>query len=173
MARSRTILGALALTLALVAAGCGSSGGSSGDSATTAPGGSSKAPVALSGKVNGGTKKDISSSGATAKVEIEMDDNYYSPTYVKAAPGATVTVELKNEGSNPHTFTLDGGKVDQQVDPGSTKSVTVTVPTSGSLRFSCNFHGAMGMQGAFYTGTGSGSSTKPAAPTTTTGRSGY
>ena len=64
--------------------------------------------------------------------------------FVKVAPGATVTVELKNEGKAQHTFTVDGG-VDQQLAPGAKATVTVTAPKSGSLQFHCDFHGAMGM----------------------------
>lgn len=179
MNRSRTILSALAVTLALVAAGCGSSseggsgygdrGSSSGVATTTAadPGGSggSDAPVALQGTVNGGDAKDISADGDAADVEVEMTDNAFSPTYIKAAPGATVTVALSNQGDNPHTFTLDDGSVDQTVSPGTSATVEITVPDSGSLRFSCDFHGAMGMQGAFYTGAGG---SDPGAATTTT-----
>ena len=83
---------------------------------------------------------------------MEFDDNYFSPTFIKAEPGATITVELSNEGDDPHTFTLDDGSVDEQIEPGAKTSVKVTVPDDGSLRFSCDFHGSMGMQGAFSTG---------------------
>ena len=139
-------------------------------------------PVALTGKVNNKGTKDISSSGMSAKLALEVDDDYFNPTFIKAAPGAKVTIDIENEGSNSHTFTLDDGTVNKQIDPGKDATVTVTVPMSGSLKFHCNFHGSMGMQGAFFTGTGaasgsgSGSTTAPAAPTTTAasgGGSGY
>jgi plastocyanin len=152
--RTRTIIAALAVTLAFVAAGCGSSGGSDssktggGDTATSAANGTPK----LDGKVNDEGTKDISGDGADVTLSMKLADNSFSPTFVKAEPGATVTVKLANVGANPHTFTLDDGSVDQQVDPGKSATVTVTVPKDGTLRFSCNFHGAMGMQGAFYTG---------------------
>ena len=49
----------------------------------------------------------------------------------------------------------------------------MTIPDDGVLRFSCDYHGAMGMQGAFYTEAGtsggsSGGSSGSDAPTTTT-----
>ncbi|MGN6695740.1 MAG: cupredoxin domain-containing protein [Aquihabitans sp.] len=163
--RPRTLVAALAIILAFVAAGCGSSGGSDasdtttakGDATTTAASGSSDAPVKLEGTVNDKGSKDISGDGDKADLEMELDDDYFSPTFIKAAPGATVTVELENEGDNPHTFTLDDGSVDEKLDPGAKATVEVTVPEDGSLRFSCDFHGSMGMQGAFYTGTGGSS----------------
>jgi len=117
--------------------------------------------------VNAEGTKDISGDGDQADLEMELDDNYFKPTYIKAAPGATVTVELENEGDNPHTFTLDDGSIDQKLDPGAKASVEVTIPDDGILRFSCDFHGAMGMQGAFYTEAGTGSGASGDAPTTT------
>jgi plastocyanin len=180
--RARTIVAALAVTLAFVAAGCGSSGGSDstdttaakGDAATTTAA-ASEAPVALEGKVNDKGTKDISGDGSAAKLDMELDDDYFSPTFIKAEPGAKVTIELENEGDNPHTFTLDDGSVDQQVEPGAKETVTITVPDDGSLRFSCDFHGSMGMQGAFYTGTGSsgGGATTTTAASSDSGGSGY
>ncbi len=185
-ARSRTSLAAFGVTAALVLAACGSSsgttsygGGSPKTTATATTDGaatgssSNKAPVDLGGTVNdeGGTK-DISSKGATAAVSIELEDNYFSPTYVKAAPGATVTVSLSNTGARPHTFTTDDGKVDQTVEPGKKATVMVTVPKSGALPFACNFHGSMGMKGALYSGSGAASSSKPTTPATSSGTKG-
>jgi len=175
--RPRTVVAALAITLAFVAAGCGSSGGSDAsdttakgsDASTTAASGSTGAPVKLDGTVNDEGTKDISGDGDKAELEMELDDNDFSPTYVKAAPGATVTVELENKGDNPHTFTLDDGSLDKKLDPGEKATVEVTVPDDGSLRFSCDYHGAMGMQGAFYTGDGASSASSGGAATTTTG----
>lgn len=157
MSRHRMVISIFIACAALALAGCGSDGAYGGNgnsstaSTTTAATGVSAAPVDLSGKVNDKGTKDISGDGTTASVDIEVDDNYFKPTFVQAAPGATVTVHLANEGGATHTFTLDDASVDQTLQPGDDATVTVTVPTSGSLRFSCNFHGAMGMQGAFYT----------------------
>ena len=180
--RPRTAIAALAVALAFVAAGCGSSGGrdaggSSGspsDSTATTTAAASDLPVALDGKVNDEGTKDISGDGDKTELEMELDDDSFSPTFIKAAPGATVTVQLENEGDDPHTFTLDDGSVDQQVEPGAKASVEVTIPDDGVLRFSCNFHGTMGMQGAFSTDAGatgsSGATTSTKAPS---GDSGY
>ena len=123
-------------------------------------------PVSLDGKVNAKGTKDVSGK-TTVTLDIEADDYYFSPTFVKVSPGEKVTIELENEGSAPHTFTSDGLSIDQQVSPGKTKKFTVTVPSSGAVfQFHCNFHESMGMQGAFYTK--KGASTKTASATTTT-----
>jgi len=111
-------------------------------------------PVTLDGKVNNKGTKDISKKKA-ATLEIEADDYYFGPTFVKVQPGEKVTIELKNEGSTTHTFTSDKLKVDQQLSAGKSKKFTVTVPSSGTaFQFHCDFHEGMGMQGAFFTKTG-------------------
>jgi plastocyanin len=111
-------------------------------------------PVTLDGKVNNKGTKDISKKKA-AKLEIEADDFYFSPTFVKVQPGEKVTIELKNEGSATHTFTSDALNIDQQLSSGKSKKVKVTVPSSGTaFQFHCDFHESMGMQGAFFTKAG-------------------
>jgi plastocyanin len=111
-------------------------------------------PVNVSGKVNVKGKKDISTK-SSASLEVEQDDFYFEPTFVKVKPGEKVTVELKNEGSSTHTFTSDSLKVNQQVAPGKSKKVTITIPRSAkAFQFHCSIHQSKGMQGAFYTKTG-------------------
>jgi plastocyanin len=117
-------------------------------------GAKSSNPVSVSGKVNVKGKKDISGK-TSASIELEQDDYYFEPTFVKVSPGEKVTVELKNEGDTTHTFTSDSLNVDQQVSAGKSKKVTVTIPSSGNaFQFHCDFHESMGMQGAFYTKAG-------------------
>ena len=170
MTRSLSLIGAVALCAALLV-GCSSDGYGSGNgsgngngkdsgdrttatteaNATTAPDTTMPAGVELSGPVNDKGSADISDAGATPTIDIEADDSYFKPTFIKAAPGAKVTVKVDNEGDTTHTFTIEGA-VDQQLEPGAEATVTVDVPESGSLRFFCDFHSGMGMQGAFYTG---------------------
>jgi len=111
---------------------------------------SAKAPVQLTGTVNNKGTKVAKGN----KISIEADDVYFSPTFVKATPGATLTVSLKNEGKMEHTFTVPGQAVNVDLKPDAKATVTVTVPTDGALEFFCEFHGDQGMQGAVYTATG-------------------
>ncbi len=85
----KPVLASFALTVACVLAfaACGSSGKSSS--------GGGQAPVALSGRLNNHGMKDVSAQAAPT-IEIEADDFYFNPTFIKAKPGTTVTVELKN-----------------------------------------------------------------------------
>ena len=111
-------------------------------------------PVTLDGKVNNKGTKDISAK-TSATLDIEADDFYFKPTFVKVAPGEKVTIEVENEGDATHTFTSDGLSADKQISPGKKAKITVTVPNSGTaFEFHCDFHQSMGMRGAFYTKAG-------------------
>lgn len=123
----------------LAAVGCSSSDDSK--TSTAAP------PVSLPGTVN-----DHGTKPASNPTELELDDNYFAATFVKASAGQQFNVELRNEGTNTHTFTSAQLGVDQEVAPGTTKTVTVTAPPTGSAEFHCRFHQALGMQGAVFIG---------------------
>jgi plastocyanin len=130
-------------TTALVAVAVGLVGGGSSWAAT-------KKPVRLSGTVNVEGKADVSRS-SDAELEMELDNFYFGPTFVKAKAGQTITLELENEGSAPHTFTSDALGVDEEVASGQSASVEITVPSSGkAFLFFCRFHDAAGMKGAVY-----------------------
>jgi plastocyanin len=116
-------------------------------SKTSSSGSSSGPPVSLSGKLN-----DHGTKAASATMELEADDYYFSPTFIKGTAGETIKVELKNESKVKHNFTVDGTSTDVDLDPGSTMTVSVTLPTSGALKFHCEYHQALGMQGAFFIG---------------------
>jgi plastocyanin len=126
--------------VALAATACGSSGDNE------ASGGNP--PVSLAGTTtNHGTKT------ASASMEVEIDDFYFGPTFIKAKPGEKITIELKNEGKAVHTFTsTDLGNVDEQLAAGASKKITVTAPQSGQAVFFCRFHQSQGMQGAIFIG---------------------
>jgi plastocyanin len=156
-------VGALLLAGAVLTA-CGD------DDTTTAsgsaPGSSAEAsPVSLPGSVQDHGSGSVEASGA---VDLELDDTYFAPTFIDAPAGSTVEVTLENEGKLAHTFTIDGTDVDEQVDAGQKKTVEVTLPADGSLRFYCRFHVGSGMQGAFVvSGDGAGATATTAKPATT------
>jgi plastocyanin len=153
----------LLLPAALVIAACGDddgadvresgseSGSASGSESGSASGSGSgsesgDAPVELEGTVNDHGIGEVEDD----ELELELDDNYFGPTFVKGSPGGSVTVELVNEGSATHTFTSDALGVDEEVGPGDEASVTVTLPDEGAVEFHCRFHEGQGMKGAFY-----------------------
>jgi plastocyanin len=81
---------------------------------------------------------------------VEAQDNLFTPTILRGAPGARVLVLLRNGGRVTHNFTLEGTGVGRDVDPGDLREATVTFPASGSLVFFCRFHrDSSAMIGAF------------------------
>ena len=81
-------------------------------------------------------------------VEMEMDEDYFEPSVLKGPPGATVTIELHNEGTRPHNFNVPGQGIDLQCGVRSRDEVAVTFPRSGVLVFSCTYTATSGMRGA-------------------------
>jgi plastocyanin len=130
----------LLASVTILVTGCG--GGSSSTSA------GSNTPVKLSGSTTNKGSKDLTGSDVT----VNQEDFAFNPTFIKGGtPGATITVHLKNIGSNPHTFTSTTLGVDKTLSPGATADVQVTLPQSGASEFHCKFHQASnGMQGAFF-----------------------
>jgi plastocyanin len=156
--RKISCLAAPALAVVLVLASCGDddnganvresgaesgSGSESGSASGTAEG---QPPVSLEGTVNDHGAGDIEND----ELELELDDNYFAPTFIRGTPGEKVTVKLRNEGNATHSFTSDALGVDEELGPDDSSSVTVTLPQEGAVEFHCRFHGAQGMKGAFY-----------------------
>ena len=161
----RALMTTAVALVAVAAAGCGSGyRGSKSSSSQPASGSGSGGQVNAAGVQanNHGTKT------ASGETKVEMDDYYFSPTLLKGKPGQKVTLELENEGSVEHSFTIDSQSIDKVIAPGKDVKVTVTMPKSGSVSFYCKFHKSSGMAGALVT---SGSGAAP--PTTTSGGGGY
>jgi plastocyanin len=147
----RKVLATTAVTagIVLAVAACSDSGSSSSSTTTKAKEQAAAALVKLPGKTNNKGTKDLSTKGASTSTEVEQDDYYFEPTFMKVAPGQKVTLELHNEGKATHTFTSTQLGVDKEVAPDSKATVTVTMPMSGTATFFCRFHQSLGMQGAF------------------------
>jgi plastocyanin len=129
--------------------------------------------VSLPGTVNKGETGDATSGS----LNVELDDYYFGPAYIKATPGETVKLHLENEGKAAHTFTSDALGVDKQLAPGEDADITVTMPASGATQFHCRFHASMGMQGAFFfsagDAVGGGAAPAPTSSNDTTGGYNY
>jgi len=122
----------LLVALALVGAACGKGG-------TT---------TINEEKANDHVTKTV--SGSTFELEADNDGGkfYFEPTILKGAPGSKVTLEIKNEGSVKHNFTVEDQKVDKDLKPDQTVEVAVTFPRSGVVEFNCDYHEKLGMVGA-------------------------
>jgi plastocyanin len=140
MRRSFTKLFALLLVLGLVAAGCSKKSETTSES----PSGSESSGTIT---INGDTANDHGEKSIGTETEVEVDDFYFSPTTIKAKAGTTVKLELANESSTLHNFSLDDQSIDTDVAAGAKVDVMVTVPASGSVEFYCKYHKSQGMVG--------------------------
>ena len=74
---------------------------------------------------------------------------FFSPSCVVARPGSTLTVVLRNAGTQRHNLTIASQHIDKDVPVGKTATVKVKIPASEPLLFECKYHVAAGMKGAF------------------------
>ena len=109
--------------LSLVVAACSSDDDGGGTTDTT-------------GGATGTTAETGSSGGGTT---ITIAGFAFDPDTITVSGPTEVTVT--NDDSTTHTFTLDDGSVDETIEPGATKTVTVDV--SASTGFHCKIHPKM------------------------------
>jgi plastocyanin len=157
--------------LLLTAAGCGGKYGSSSNSqSSTTKSGSGGGQKSIAGvDVNDHGTKSVS-----GKTEVSLGDYFFKPTVIEGKAGSKVTLALKNVGQVAHTFTIDSQGIDQNLDPGASATVTVTIPKTGAVSFYCRYHRSSGMAGALaVAGTGGMTGGGGTGGTTTSSYDGY
>ena len=86
------------------------------------------------------------------EIDLELDDNYFAPTFLRGAPGQRLKLVVENESSALHNFSIPGLGVDTNLAPHASAEIEVTFPESGSTPFFCDLHTALGMNGALLVG---------------------
>jgi plastocyanin len=72
---------------------------------------------------------------------VELSDFAFRPNCLSADGGATITLE--NTGDAPHTFTLTGTDVDNNVDAGASVEVSLSGLEPGTYAVTCTLHPQM------------------------------
>jgi YVTN family beta-propeller protein len=85
-------------------------------------------------------------------VELEADEYYFKPTFLQGVPGQRLRLEIENESGTLHNISLPEQHLDMDIPPKGTVTVEVVFPASGTVRFFCKFHEALGMHGALRVG---------------------
>jgi plastocyanin len=85
-------------------------------------------------------------------IELEADEYYFKPTFLQGTPGQRLKLEIENESGTLHNISLPEQSLDMDIPPKGTVTVEVVFPASGTLRFFCKFHEALGMHGALRVG---------------------
>jgi plastocyanin len=137
-------LPAVVLSTSLVA--CSSGGDDKGTAApaapaaTTAPAASETAPPTAAPEAQGDVVSLISEDpGGSGKYQ-------FNPKELTFKLGQTVTFQLKAE-SEFHTVQVDALGIDEALNAGETRSITVTFNKAGEFRLYCIPHEALGMVG--------------------------
>ena len=120
-------------------------------SSSTAPPGSGSS----SGKITIGSDQanDHGTEDATGKttfsIEASNDSSgyFFKPTILEGSGGQSITLEIKNDGSVLHNFSITSMNVNINIEPGASQEVKVTFPQSGTVEYFCSIHHALGMAG--------------------------
>jgi len=141
-----------AVGLALVAAACAGKSSSAAGPTTpattpaTSPSATSTSGGGGYGGGYGGKTTGGSGTGtATATLQQGPGGQYvFSPTKLTVTKGQTI--DVKNVGSIPHTFTITGKGIDVVNQAGQSQNVVIKL-APGTYTFICRFHQSLGMQG--------------------------
>ena len=86
-------------------------------------------------------------AAAPTVLNVTTLDNSFNPASANARAGQKVTVNVKNDGQRPHSFTIDGVVDTGRLDAGQSKTVEFTPSSAGALTFYCTIHSAAVMSG--------------------------
>jgi len=83
-------------------------------------------------------------------VEVVQHDDAFEPEALHLEAGTEVDVEVRNQGSNGHNFTIDALDLSTgTIEPGQVMTATFVVP-NGMTEYRCTFH--PGMRGEIVAG---------------------
>jgi len=127
---------------------------SSSSTSSPAAGGSSSASSSGGGTITIGSDQanDHGTEDVTGMTSFELEaDNddgfYFKPTVITGSANQSLKLEIKNEGTAEHNFTIESLGVNVNIQPGQSQEVTVKFPGSGTVEFFCSFHRSLGMAG--------------------------
>jgi plastocyanin len=95
---------------------------------------------------SGGPQTTAPAEAGGGPVALAAKDNEFDPKAITAKAGA-VTIEMKNNGVSPHTFTSTDLGVDVNVDAGKTGTIQIADAKPGTYKFVCKYHESLGMTG--------------------------
>jgi uncharacterized cupredoxin-like copper-binding protein len=150
MHRTTVVMFAALSAAVVLLAGCSSSSSTS----SPAAGGSSSASSSGGGTITIGSDQandhgtqDVSGMSSFELMANNDDGFYFAPTVLTGAANQSLKLEIKNEGTAEHNFTIDSLGVKVNIQPGESQEVTVKFPGSGTVEFFCSFHRSLGMAG--------------------------
>jgi plastocyanin len=128
----------LTIAVGVAATACGGGSGSAAGSPSSPTGAATSAAPTTT------TPATPTTGETSGEATVKLEDFEFSPKTLDVASGATISLE--NEGQAPHTFTIDGQGVDEEVEAGDGSSISLNL-APGTYDFYCRFHKAQGMTG--------------------------
>jgi plastocyanin len=126
--RGGLTIAVLAGVLALTAAGCGGGddggGGGSANATTSAP------------------ETTAAAAGGDNEIKLVAQGFKFDKASLDLKAGTDYTVEVDNQDSAEHNFTLKAANADQDVEANEDATATFTAPAAGSYEFHCKYHPA-------------------------------
>ena len=98
------------------------------------------------------------SDGSSGVAEVVLEEMRFKPNRINAKVGVPLTFRLTNEGTERHDLNFESihmpglGGVESILEPGETRSITLTFDEPGTHLFICTLpgHAAAGMTGALF-----------------------
>ena len=98
------------------------------------------------------------SDGSSGVAEVVLEEMRFKPNRINAKVGVPLTLRLTNEGTERHDLNFESihmpglGGVESILEPGETRSITLTFDEPGTHLFICTLpgHAAAGMTGALF-----------------------
>jgi len=134
-----TMAVAALLALGIVATACTSS-------TTSAAPPASQSPTPTTSPLPTSPAPPVDVTGKSS-FTIDTYDNFFTPNVLMGSANQKLRLTIDNKGTATHTFTIQSEDVDVLLAPGTSQTVDVTFPKSGSTEFICRFHESMGMTG--------------------------
>lgn len=142
--RARTFVLFGAAAAALIALAACSSGSSSGGGSSS---GSNKITIGSDQANDHGTQDATGKTTFDIGADNDSSGYYFNPTILQGSAGQSITLNIKNNGSVPHNFSITSMNVNVTLQPGASQAVKVTFPQTGTVEYFCSFHHALGMAG--------------------------
>ena len=100
----------------------------------------------------------VPSDGSSGTADVVLEEMRFKPNRINAKVGVPLTVRLTNEGTERHDLNFESihmpglGGVESILEPGETRSITLTFDEPGTHLFICTLpgHAAAGMTGALF-----------------------
>lgn len=139
--RNRIVIVAVLLALGVLTTACTASTSSSAAATSSSP-----TPTATTSPIPTSPAPPADVTGKSS-FTIDTYDNFFSPNTLTGSAGQKLELTIANKGAATHTFTISSEGIDVLLAPGTSQTVEVTFPKSGSTQFVCRFHESMGMVG--------------------------